>query len=59
MKITELQSIEKEELLNAKTQISDLLDIYLDEDIAGDNEDRRKKLSAVKTVHKIINLLLC
>jgi hypothetical protein len=58
MKNPELQSIEKEELLNAQTQVADLLDIYLDEDIAGDNEDRRKKLSAVKTIHKIINCLI-
>ena len=58
MKISELQSIEKEDLLNAKTQVADLLDIYLDEDIAGDNEDRRKKLTAVKTVHKIIDCLI-
>ena len=58
MKITELQKIEKEELLNAQTQVADLLDIYLYEDIAGDNEDRRNKLSAVKTVQQIIDCLL-
>ncbi len=59
MKITELLKIEKEDLIAAKNEIIDLLEIYLDNDIAGDNEDRRNKLKSVKTVHKIIDKLLC
>jgi hypothetical protein len=59
MKDLSLNESETEELVNAKTHINDLLEIYLDCDIAGDNEDRRKKLKAVKTVHKIIDKILC
>jgi hypothetical protein len=55
-------SIEKpvyttKEIVHLKQELQDLLAIYLECDLAGDNTDRRSKLAAVADIHKILDNL--
>ena len=46
--------IDLAKIKSAVFHLKDLLEIYLDNDIAGDNEDRRNKLCAVRTMDAIL-----
>ena len=53
----DLKHLKKLELEGVNNEIKDLFEIYLDSDIAGDNQDRRNKLAAVKKVSSLLNTL--
>ena len=38
-----------------KQELQDVFNIYLENDIAGDNEDRRNKLQALTEINQIID----
>lgn len=46
-------AIKKNEAKILKKEIKDMFDIYLENDIAGDNHDRRSKLNAVRYITSI------
>lgn len=47
-----LESISKPDI---KKEINDMFEIYLESDIAGDNQDRKNKLNAIKIVNKVFS----
>ena len=55
MKKFGLQGYEKDDLISAEKEIKDLLELYLDSDLAGDNNDRRQKLQSVKIVSTMLS----
>lgn len=54
MKGFDMHTHTKQDLIEAKIELNDLLELYLDSDLAGDNQDRRNKIKATKLLTNII-----
>lgn len=51
-----LDNFDEDQLKNTSFQLKDLFEIYLDCDLAGDNDDRRSKLCCVKIIEEFLEL---
>ncbi|WP_271407457.1 hypothetical protein [Tenacibaculum soleae] len=52
-----LIKISKEEKKELHHQLQDTFNIYLDTDIAGDNDDRRSKLNAFTKIFELLKVM--
>lgn len=48
---------DKQTVQQHRAELKDLLTIYLDTDLAGDNQDRRNKLAAVNKIQDLLSLI--
>lgn len=53
-----VNNLEPQDLTETKEQLHDLFAIYLDTELAGDNQCRRKKLAAISLITKLLNNLI-
>lgn len=53
----QLATCNLEKLPKTQEELKDLFDLYLECDIAGDNQDRRNKLEAVNHIQKLLSII--
>ena len=52
-----IKNSDANEIQKLKAELKDLFDLYIESDIAGDNQDRRNKLEAVNQIQKLLSII--